>query len=530
MSNEKGMTQATNDTTSSLESLQLRVGQLERQNADLRLKLAWYEERLRLNAHQRFGASSEKTSDGSEQMRLLFNEAEVEADAEPEATGSDVETETITYERKKKQGQREELLKNLPVERIEYRLSEEEQVCSCCGGKTHEMSTEVRKELKIIPAQVKVVEHVQYVYGCRHCEKNEIHTPIVTAPMPRPAYPGSLASASALAYVMNKKYVEGMPLYRLEQQLHRRGVLLSRQTLANWVLHGANQWLSTIYDRLHEELLQQTHLHADETTLQVLREPGREAQSKSYLWLYRSGNGEVPIVLYEYQETRAKEHPKAFLKGFKGYLHVDGYPGYHHLPDVTLVGCMAHLRRRFDEAMKALPVQKKTAPVAAQIGLDYCNQLYKIERSLKDDPPEKRFEVRQEKSRPILNAFLAWLQAQNDQVLPKSKLGEAIHYGLSQWSKLEAYMQDGHLEIDNNRAERSIKPFVMGRKAWLFSNTPRGARASAITYSIVETAKENGLDPLNYFQFLFEQMPNIDLEDPEAMNTLLPWNVSAKNK
>ena len=191
-----------------LESLQQQVKQLEQQNTELMRKLAWYEERLRINAQHRFGSSSEKTSDGSEQLRLLFNEAEatVDNDIDLEATETVIEPETeiITYKRKKKQGQREELLKNLPVERVEYRLPEEQQVCACCGGKTHEMSTEVRKELKIIPAQVKVIEHVQYVYSCRHCEQNDIHTPIVTAPMPRPAYPGSLASASALAYVMNK--------------------------------------------------------------------------------------------------------------------------------------------------------------------------------------------------------------------------------------------------------------------------------------------------------------------------------------
>ena len=338
-------------TVDSLESLQKQVEKLEQQNAELMQKLAWYEERLRIQAQRRFGASSERTDADSEQLRFLFNEAEVEAEAEsvaePETTETtvEVETETITYERKKKQGKREELLKNLPVERVEYRLPEEQQVCACCGGKTHEMSTEVRKELKIIPAQIKVIEHVQYVYSCRHCEQNDTRTPIVTAPMPRPTYPGSFASASALAYVMNKKYVEGMPLYRLEQQLHRHKVALSRQTLANWVLYGANHWLSKIYERLHEELRKQKYLHADETTLQVLHEPGREAQTNSYLWMYRSGNGGPPIVLYEYQETRAKEHPKEFLQGFKGYLHVDGYAGYNHLPDVTLVGCFAHYPR-----------------------------------------------------------------------------------------------------------------------------------------------------------------------------------------
>lgn len=507
-------------TLEQVESLQERCVLLEQQNTQLKLKLAWYEEKLRLSQHKRFGASSERTDTDSVQM-LLFNE--VEAEAEPAAAEPAVET--ITYERKKKQpGQREEKLKNLPVEQVEYRLPETEQVCACCGGPTHEMSTKVRKELKIIPAQMKVVEHVQYVYACRHCERNGTETPIATAPMPRPVYPGSAASPSALAYIMSKKYVEGMPLYRQEQQFSRQGVALSRQTLANWVLHGANQWLSKIYERLHDELVGRRYLHADETTLQVLHESGRPAETKSYMWLYRSGRDGPPIVLFDYQETRAKEHPRKFLTGFKGYLHVDGYSGYNELPDVTLVGCFAHARRKFDEALKALPVDKRAAPVASKVGLEYCNRLFAIERGLKDKTVEERYNGRLEQSRPVLDAFSVWLHEQSAQVLPKSTLGTAITYCVNQWSKLTAFLEDGHLEIDNNRGERSIKPFVIGRKNFLFSNTPRGATASAVTYSIVETAKENQLNPFEYLKYLFEQLPNLDLDDPHALDALLPWS------
>lgn len=210
----------------------------------------------------------------------MFNEAESEADpAVPEPT-----VETITYKRKKQRGQREAMVEHLPVETIMYRLAEEEQICSCCGGALHEMSTEMRQELKITPAEVKVVKHVRYVYACRRCEREEIRTPVVTAPMPNPVYPGSLASPSILAYTMGQKYVEGLPLYRQEQQFMRLGIALSRQTLANWMIHGAQRWLSLLYHRLHEHLLAQDILHADETTLQVLREPGRPADTTSYLW------------------------------------------------------------------------------------------------------------------------------------------------------------------------------------------------------------------------------------------------------
>lgn len=506
-------------TPPTIEDLQKRCEQLEQQNAELTAKLNWFMEQFRLIQHRRFGSSSEKTHPEQQQ---LFNEAEAEA----QAVLAEPTYETITYKRRKQRGHRETVLENLPVETIEHRLPEGEQVCKCCGGPLHEMSTEVRQELKIIPAQVKLVKHVRYVYSCRRCEREEINTPVVTAPMPAPVLKGSLVSPSSMAYIMSQKYVEGMPLYRQEQQFARLGVELSRQTLANWMLYGANQWLTLLYDRMHHHLLDQEVLHADETTLQVLHEPGREAETTSYLWLYRTGRVGPPIILYDYQTTRSGQHPREFLAGFKGYLHVDGYAGYNGLPGVTLVGCWAHARRKFDEALKALPVSKRSAAVAAKEGLEFCNRLFAIERDLKDMTPDERYETRLVRSRPVLEAFLAWLNTQSSRVLPKSALGQAIKYCLGQWDKLEAFMLDGRLELDNNRSERSIKPFVIGRKNWLFANTPRGARASAIIYSIVESAKENGLNPFRYLTYLFEQLPNLDTKDENALDELLPWSAT----
>jgi len=226
---------------------------LQMEKEELEAKLKWYEEQFRLSQQRRFGASSEKTH--PDQLSL-FNEAESTADPAME----EPTVETMTYRRKKQHGQRKRMLENLPTETIEYRLSDEEQVCSCCGGAMHEMSTEVRKELKVIPAQVKVVEHVRHVYSCRHCERHELNTPIVTAKMPEPVFPGSLASPSSMAYTMTQKYVEGMPLYRQEKQLERFGVSIPRQTLANWTIYGAQTWLSLIYDQMHEHLLQKDRL------------------------------------------------------------------------------------------------------------------------------------------------------------------------------------------------------------------------------------------------------------------------------
>ncbi|MCL6634088.1 MAG: IS66 family transposase [Alicyclobacillus herbarius] len=499
------------------ESLQQRCIRLEQENEDLKQQVKLLLEQLRLARHKRFGASSERSD--ANQLRL-FNEAELEA--EPAAEEPTVET--ITYERRKKQaGHREALLKDLPVERVEHRLSEEEQVCPCCGGRLHEMSSETRKELKIVPAVVKVVEHVQFIYACRDCEKNNTETPVVKAKMPKPAFPGSLASPSAVAYILTKKYVDGMPLYRQEQQFARHDLPLSRQTLANWVVQSTS-WLSKIYDLLHGELVNRRYLHADETTVQVLHKAGRAAETKSYMWLYRSGRDGPSIVLYDYQPTRSAEHPRQFLEGFQGYLHVDGYAGYHDIPDVRLVGCWAHARRKFDEALKSLPVQERKKPVAARVGLEYCNRLFALERKWKDATPEERYQGRLTHSKPVLDEFLAWLEEQNTRVLPKTLLGQAVTYCLKQWCKLTAFLEDGHLELDNNRSERSMKPFVIGRKNWLFSNTPRGAKASAIAYSILETAKENGLNPFAYLEYLLERLPNIDTDDKTELAALLPWS------
>ena len=496
-----------------MENTQKTIAELEEKVAVLTAKLSWYEEQFRLSQQKRFGRSSEQVDPN---QLSIFNEAEVEAKPVVEPT-----IEEITYRRHKWQGQRAEKLENLPVERIEYRL--EDQACSQCGGELHEMSTEVRQEIKVIPAQVSVVEHVCYVYACRECEKTGTKNSIVTAPMPKPVLPKSLASPSSMAYIMSQKYVESMPLYRQEQYLSRFGVELSRQTMANWMLKGSELWLSPLYERMHEHLLRQDILHADETSLQVLREPGRKAESTSYMWLYRTGREGPPMVLFDYQTTRASKHAVRFLAGFKGYLHVDGYAGYHGIPDVTLAGCWSHARRGYTDALKALPRDQQDADVPAKAGRNFCDQLFRIERQLVDKEPEERHRLRLELSGPVLEAFSGWLAFQTPRVLPQSAFGKAVAYCRNQWPKLMSFLQDGRLEIDNNRAERSIKPLVIGRNNWMFANTPRGATASATIYSIVESAKENRLNPYSYLQYLFEQMPNLDITNKDILDTLMPW-------
>jgi transposase len=382
--------------------------------------------------------------------------------------------------------------------------------------------SEPRREIEIIPAQVKVIEHVREVYSCRNCERTGTSVPVIKAPMPEPVIKGSVASPSAVAHIMVQKYVNATPLYRQELDFTTNGFILARQTMANWMIYCSEHWLEPLYEKMKSRLLEEEVLHADETVLQVLKEPGRKSRSESFMWLYRtSGVSPVPVVIYEYQETRSSSHPKRFLGNFKGYLHTDGYTGYHCLsPDIKVVGCWAHARRKFDEAVKSAPPDKRTG-LPSQKGLEFCNKLFGLERDYKEKKlkPEERHKARLERSKPVSDAMFAW--AASVGALPKSALGKAIHYLLEQRPYLENVFLDGRLELSNNRAERSIRPFVIGRRNWLFSATPKGARASSVIYSIIGTAKENGLKPFDYLKHIFESMPNIT---DEEYDSLLPWS------
>lgn len=475
-------------------------------------------EQIRLGRHRGFGASSEKSVYN---QPGLFDEAEASANDEEPAPGL---IEVEKHYRKTRRAAGDRLPKALPIEIIEYELPEDERGCPECGQAMHVMGHESRRELAIIPAQVKIVEHRRAAYSCRHCEKHNLHVPILKATLPEPVIKGSFVAPEAVAHIMTQKFVMGVPLYRQEQELARNGIKLSRQTMSNWLIRCAEDWLAPVYGHLKTGLLEQRVLHADETSLQVLREPGKAPQSKSYMWLYRTGRETPhPIVLYEYQSSRRAEHPKEFLKDFKGYLHTDGYNGYHDLSgDIVVVGCWAHLRRKFDEALKALPANNR-AESSALRGKQFCDRLFKIERGLDDLAPAERYHERQKNVKPLITKFYAWLNTLN--VLPQAGIGKAVGYALSQQKYLEHYLLDGQLEISNNRAERSIKPFVIGRKNWLFANTPKGAAASAIVYSIMETAKENGLNPYLYLTYIFKTAPNLRLnDDTGTIESLMPWN------
>ena len=329
------------------------------------------------------------------------------------------------------------------------------------------------------------------------------------------------AAPEAVAYIAVQKFVMGSPLYRQEQEWNRQGLMLSRQTMSNWLIYCSDNWGLPVYLALKAEEMKHDLLHADETELQVLHETNRTAQQKSYMWLYRtSGDAEHPIVLYDYAPGRGQEYPNAFLEGFHGYLQTDGYSGYHGLKGVTHVGCWARARRKFDEACRAMPKGKRS-PTAEQ-GVAYCTQLFELEKEFRDLTPEERKKQRLERGKPILDAMLAWANTRN--AAPKSALGKALTYLKNQWPYLNSYLLDGRIELSNNRAERSIKPFVISRKNFLFANTARGAKSSAVIFSLIETAKENGLDPYRYLTWVFTEAPRLSQSDPGWASKLLPWN------
>ena len=464
--------------------------------------MEWFLAQLRLARHKQYGASSEQTY--PTQMSI-FNEAEASANlAQPEPEI----TEVKAHYRKRTRLTTDKLPEDLPVEVIEHELPEEEKNCPECGSKLHTMGKETREELKIIPAKAVIVRHVRHIYACRNCEAASDHVPIVKADMPEPVIKGGFASPETIAHIAVQKFMMASPLYRQEQEWKQKGILLSRQTMSNWLLKASKGWLEPLYEKMRQKLLEHSVLHVDETVVQVLKEPGRAAQSKSYMWLYRtSGEAKKQIVLYDYQPDRKHTRPKEFLEGFSGFLHTDGYDAYHKLPEnITIVGCLAHVRRKFFDGLKILPKDKKKDSHLLK-GVEYCDRLFRYEREFTKLKPDERLEKRQSISKPLFEEFYKWMEGLS--VLPSSMLGKAVHYAFSQKQYIERYLTDGRLEISNNRAERSIKPFIIGRKNWIFLNTPAGARSSAVYYSLVVTAIENGLNPYEYLTWVLTQMPNL---------------------
>ena len=490
---------------------------LESRCAELQQQVNFFMEQFRLAQKKRFGASSEQTN--CEQLSL-FNE--IEETAKPEAAEPKIEVVKEYHRQKKSRLSKESLPEDLPVIEKEYTLPEEELLCTNCETKLTVIGKETRERLVIEPAKVSILREIRYIYCCRRCDKENTSVPIKKAVWPKTLIPGSIVTAEAAAHVMVQKFVMGSPLYRQEQEFESNGVPLSRQTMSNWLLECSERYLKPVVKCLHEQLVKNDILHADETTLQVLHEEGKKAQSKSYMWLYRTGSdAKEQIVLYDYKASRSGEHAREYLKGFSGYLHTDGYAGYRSMqPGITVVGCWAHCRRKFDEALKALP-EKARPGTNAQKGLQYCDKLFYLENCWKDLSPDERQLKREQEAKPTINEFYKWLRSLAYST--KTLFGRAVEYALNQQKHLENYLLDGRLEISNNLAERSIKPFVISRKNFLFANTPKGASASAAIFSLIETAKANNLAPYEYLKWLLTKAAGHNLEtETEFVKRLTP--------
>ncbi len=504
-----------NDTVSLQQENQTLRDQLAEQDQHLQEKdiclkeqsqrIVELEELLRLFNRKTYGASSEQNA----QQGQLFDEAE----AIDEQDSGDEETVTVpTHSRK---ARRVSIPAHIPREEIIHDLPDDEKVCPHDGTALKRIGEETHEQLDIIPAKVKCLRHIRLKYACPCCERY-----IITAKKPKQPIEKSLASPGLLAFVATSKYADALPLYRQSEMFKRSGIELDKASLANWMIR-CGQLVQPLINRWQDHLQEQAVLHMDETTVQVLNEPDKTPQSKSYMWVM-TNTGATPIVLFHYANTRRRDIPLQLLDNYSGALVVDGYEGYQAVCDQNTLhrlGCWAHARRKFVDAQR---VQPKGKTGKADQALAFIQKLYAVEKQAKGQPPDERYRIRQDKAQPIIDKLKAWLEKSLPNTPPKTALGKALYYLHKQWPRLTGYLENGLYPIDNNRAENAIRPFVIGRKNWLFSNSVRGAKASANLYSLIETAKANGLNPYDYLKRVFTDLPNAEtLEDVDA---LLPWN------
>jgi transposase len=484
-------------------------------------QIAALQEELRLLLHKRFGASSEKADPAQLQ---LFNEAEVDAIAAPDADDTAGEI-TVAEHTREKRG-RKPLPSILPRVRIEHDVPEAEKICSC-GCTLSRIGEETSEQLDIEPAKIQVLQNVRFKYACRSCEGSSHEGPaVIIAPVPAQPIPKSNASPGLLAHIVTSKFVDGLPLYRQTTMFARIGVDLGRGTMANWMIR-TGELVIPLINLMHEAQLGYDVLQMDETTVQVLKEEGRAAEAKSRMWVRRGGEPGKPVILFDYDPSRAGAVALRLLEDYQGFLQTDGYSAYEgvstHL-GLVHVACLAHARRKFDESLKA---QSKTGRGGlAAAGLALIQKIYRIEKVARDAglTAAQRHQLRQEKAHPVWDELRRWLDSVRGHAPPSTLVGKALAYLDNQWLGLIRVLDDGRLEVDNNLCENAIRPFVMGRKAWLFSDTPAGAEASARLYSLIETAKANGLEPYAYLRHIFTELPKAKtLADIEA---LLPWTIA----
>ena len=475
-----------------------------------------------------FGKSSEKRSDDIEGQMSLFNEAEEEAGK----NGPDpLENEFVTVEKhtRKKKTTMAEKFAGVPTEKVYLDLDEDKRICDTCGSKLERIGEEfVRREIEIIKPGVKIIEYYSVNYGCPKCKIESDVPHIVKGKDGHPHMLRGMASASTVAWVMYQKYANSLPLYRQEQDFKRLyGIDIGRGTIAKWIINNAKDFFAPLCKYFQRKLIAGRYAMADETPLQVLKEPNRRPETKSYMWVFRSGEyDKEQIVLFHYSETRAGDTAKEFLEGFNGYLMTDGYSGYNKLKDCTRTSCWSHVRRYLIDAIPKGKEYDHNQPAVQ--GLTYINLLFDMERRIhaRNASFDTVKKYRLEKEKPVLDGFFGWLDAQS--AIKGSRLDKALIYIRNRRQYLTTYLEDGGCSFNNNTSERSCKAFVTGRKNWMFADTQDGAAASALVYSIVETAKACEIDVYHYLKYLLLKTPTDQTPD-EELEKLCPWNPECQN-
>jgi transposase len=483
-------------------------------------KIEYLEEQIRLLQNEIFGRKSEKPFFPSRDQIPLFETPTVEP---PAKESSDELIEVPGYTRKKRG--RKPLPEDLPRIEVIHDIPEEEKHCAC-GAELSRIGEDTCEKLDYVPAQIQVIRHIRPKYACKSCEGVEDDGPTVKiAPPPVQLLPKSIATEGLLAHLIVSKFADALPLYRQQKIFNRMGIELSRSTMANWVVN-ASRCCNPLIDLLQEEIRGGPITNIDESPLQVLKEPNRHNTTKSYMWIFLGGDPDHRSFVYQYHPSRNGDVAARFLGGYEGYVQSDAFSGYEQLSrkkDICHVGCWVHARRNFVAVIKAKKKNrsKRVEPKSlADEALEFIGSLYQIEKEGKGFTPAERYHLRQEKSKPVLDDFKKWLETNRAITPPKGLLGKAIQYTLNNWDKLIVYIEDSRLKPDNNDAENAIRPFVLGRKNWLFAGHPNGAEAAATFFSLVETAKANGLEPYRYLRSIFEKLPLAQTE--QDYKNLLP--------
>lgn len=492
-----------------VEILEKQLNESNKRNEQLQQQVTYLTELISEMNRKMFGKSKEDIQVNGQQS--LFE------DTAPQVPVQDEETTEVSSYKRKSKGTKADKLANFPVEIIERKLSEDESHCDQCGTDMVDMgSVEARSELLLIPATIKRLIYKQHSYVCKKCERQGV-TSIKKASVPKPLISNSLGSGSIVTETIIQKFQQKVPAYRQEKYWHSLGLDINRDNICNWQITSSERVLQLIYDVLHEEIVKQDIIHADETSYQVIK----SNKVNTYYWLFCSGKMEKrQVVLYHHAESRGHEVPLKFLDGFTGYLNCDGWGAYHLLPNVTLVACAAHIRRKFYEAISNKKTPSKSSP--ASIGYSYWQKMFRLEKKWGDLAPEERLAHRQNELKPVMDEFWEWLENLN--AIPKSKLGRAAEYAAKQRSGITEVLKDGRLEFSNNKAERMIKELVMGRKNWLFSTSLKGAHSNGVILSIMKTAELQGLDTRKYLNYLFTEIPNLEIVDHQTLKDYMPWS------